>query len=83
MRRRIDGQTRAGRVGDALLDLLYGAVLVAGGLFVGAVSWAAIAESGNDSEVYPMLLVAGLVIVGGLYFLLRAARGRSGDRADP
>jgi hypothetical protein len=80
--RRIDSQTRAGRVGDALLDLLYGVVLVGGGLFVGAVSWVAIAESDGDSEVYPVLAVAGLIVVGGLYYLLRAARGRSADRVD-
>lgn len=76
VRRRFGSQTRSGRIGDALLDLLYGAVVVAGGLFLGALSMVAVAEGSDDADAYLMLALAGLTVVGGLYLLLRAVRGR-------
>ena len=76
VRRRFDSQTRSGRLGDALLDLLYGAAVVAGGLFLGALSMVAVAEGSDDAGAYGMLAVAGVIFVGGLYLLLRAIRGR-------
>jgi hypothetical protein len=76
MRRRFESHTRSGRIGDALLDLLYGAVVVASGLFLGAMSMVAVAEGTDDTGGYLMLGIAGLVMAAGLYFLVRAARGR-------
>ena len=76
MRRRFDGHTRSGRIGDAVLDLLYGAVVVGGGLFLGALSMVAVAEGSDDAGAYLTLAVAGLIVLGGLYLLWRAVRGR-------
>jgi len=36
----------------------------------------AVAEGSDDGEAYLVLAFAGLIVVGGLYLLLRAARGR-------
>jgi hypothetical protein len=75
VRRRFESQTRSGRIGDALLDLLYGAVVVAGGLFLGVLAMLAADEEGG-AGAWLGLVAAGLIFVGGLYLLLRAIRGR-------
>ena len=75
MRKAFDSRTRLGRIGDAALDTLYGAVVVAAGLFGGA--WALVAMAETDEwEPYLLLAAAALMLAVGLWFLRRAVMGR-------
>lgn len=76
MRRRFGSETRAGRIGDALLDLLYATPFVLGGLLMGLMTYVAVAEGADDEGALPGFGLAALLIVPGIYFIGRAIRGR-------
>ncbi len=76
MRRRFESETGTGRIGDALLDLLYATPFVLGGLLVGLMTFVAIAEGPDDESALPGFGLAALLIVLGIYFIGRAIRGR-------
>jgi hypothetical protein len=76
VRRRFGRETRTGRTGDALLDLLYATPFVAGGLLLAVGTWISIANGPDDDEALVGFGLAILLFVPGVYFVRRAVRGR-------
>jgi hypothetical protein len=76
VRKRFESYTRSGRIGDALLDLLYATPFLVGGVFVFLMTGVAIANGPNDAGALPGFGVAALLIAFGGYFAVRAIRGR-------
>ena len=76
MRRNVESDTRSGRIGDAALDVLYGATLVAAGLFIALFAYVGVAQGPDDLADLFVIGAGGLVAAAGLWFLKRAVRGR-------